>query len=79
MSGTASWTSIRVSVLQGQDSIWYVIQNLLKKVHVGYTLPHTESQEAKTYCSKHSCSHEFQPLFTSIQGGEKLQITATLI
>lgn len=71
LRGTASWTSIRVSVLQGQHCIWYAIQKLLQKVHVNYTLPHVESQTAKTYCSKHPCSHELQPLFTSIQGKER--------
>lgn len=68
LCGTASWTSIRVSVLRGQRCIWYAIQKLLQKVHVNYTLPHVESQAAKTYCSKHPCSHELQPLFTTIQG-----------
>lgn len=68
LCGTASWTSIRVCVLQRQHCIWYVIQKLLQKVHVNYTLPHVESQAAKRYCSKHPCSHELQPLFTSIQG-----------
>lgn len=67
LCGTASWTSIRVSVLQGQHFTWYVIQKLLQKVYVNYTLPHVESQAVKTYCSKHPCSHELQPLFTSIQ------------
>lgn len=68
LCGTASWTSIRGSVLRGQHCIWYAIQKLLQKVRVNYTLPHVESQAAKTYCSKHPCSHELQPLFTSIQG-----------
>lgn len=34
---------------------------------MNYTLPHVESQAVKTYCSKHPCSHELQPLFTSVQ------------
>lgn len=34
---------------------------------MNYTLPHVESQAAKTYCSKHPCTHELQPLFTGIQ------------
>lgn len=80
LHGTASWTSIRVSVLRGQHCIWYAIQKLLQKVHVNYTLPHVESQAAKTYCSKHPCSHELQPLFTSIQGKKRRKkMTSTLI
>lgn len=59
---------------------WYVIQKLLQKIHVNYTLPHFESQAAKTCCSKHPCSHELQPLFTSIQREKKKKKkTSTLI
>lgn len=82
LHGTASWTSVRVSVLRGQHCIWYAIQKLLQKVHVNYILPHVESQAAKTYCSKHPCSHELQPLFASIQGKKgkkKKKMTSTLI
>jgi len=79
LCGTASWTSIRGSVLTGQHCIRYAIQKLLQKVRVNYTLPHVESQAAKTYCSKHPCSHELQPLFTSIQGKNNNNKTLTLI